>query len=338
MFQLEKMPSTFKTNVKTAKIYASIEDNKKAAKYYEQALVFKDDYATKVSLGKAYQKEKKLQKAISIFEEIVKNDSDNLLINYQLGKLYLQTKQPLKAKSIFEFLINKDKANANYHYQLGVAYAMLKKRNPKIDSFLNAFKYDDEHIKAIHQLAVSYTLLRDRDSANLFINKGLKVNTNHLALNKLKINSLYRQKEYLPAISLLEKIDTLAPNEHYTQKMLGRILYKIKDYEEAEKHFKKALRIDRQDFKSYTYLGDIAFDQKKYKVAMYKYMSAAFTGKEPRDTEYYQLARTYKALEKPKEEMNYYKKAYQENPRNFRALYQHATTTENFYKRQKNSL
>ncbi|MBA6155901.1 tetratricopeptide repeat protein [Tenacibaculum sp. S7007] len=332
LVKLKKLPSTFKTNIKTAKIYTSIDDNKKAAKYFEQALGLKDDYVTKVSLGKTYQKEKKLQKAISIFEEIIEKDADNLLINYQLGKLYLQTKQPLKAKKVFEFLIVKDKTNANYHYQLGLVFSMSKKRNPKIDSFLDAYKYDDEHIKAIHQLAVSYTLLRDRDSANLFINKGLKVNQNHVALNKLKINDLYRRKEYLPAISLLEKIDTLASNEHYTQKMLGRILYKLKDYGEAKKYFKKALRIDRDDFKSYTYLGDIAFDQKDYKEAMYNYMSAAFTGKEPRDTEYYQLARTYKALGKPKEEMSFYKKAYNENGRNFRALYQQATTTENFYK------
>lgn len=336
--ELNKLPSTFVSNTKKAQIYEAIDNYKLASKYYEKALEIKNDYAIKVKLGKSYNKEKKLKKAISIFEEIVEKDDDNLLIKYQLGKLYLKTKQSLKAKKLFKSLIQKDRENANYHYQLGVAYAMLKKRNLKINSFLEAYKNDDEHIKAIHQLALAYVLLRDRDSSAIFTNRGLQVNPNHIELNKLKINSLYRKKEYLPAITLLEKIDTLKPNEHYTQKMLGRALYKLKDYNEAEKYFNKALKIDRSDFKSYTYLGDINFDQKEYKSAMYNYRLATYVGKESRDIEYYQLARVYKKLGNPKAEMEAYKDSYNENSRNYRALYQLANTTENYYENKKLAL
>ncbi|WP_299162955.1 tetratricopeptide repeat protein [uncultured Tenacibaculum sp.] len=333
--ELNNMPSSFASYAKKAHIYEAIDNYKLASKYYEKALDIKNDYAVKVKLGKSYNKEKKLKKAISIFEEIVENDDENLLIKYQLGKLYLKTKQPLKAKNTFKRLIEKDKKNANYHYQQGVMYAMLKKRNLKINSLLEAYKNDNEHIKAIHQLAVAYILLRDRDSSTIFMNRGLEVNPNHIELNKLKINSLYRKKDYLSAISLLEKIDTLKPNEHYIQKMLGRALYKLKDYEEAEKYFKKALKIDRSDFKSYTYLGDINFDQKEYKSAMFNYMIATYVGKESRDIEYYQLARVYKELGKPKAEMNAYKNSYSENGRNFRSLYQLANTTEHYYEDKK---
>lgn len=336
--KLNKLPTSFNVNVKIANIYTSIDNYKLASKHYEKALEFKNDYAIKVKLGKSYKKDKKLKKAISIFEEIIEKDDENLLMKYQLGKLYLQTKQPLKAKNIFKSLILKDKKNANYHYQLGVVYTMLKKRNLKIDSFLEAYKNDTEHIKAIHQLAIAYILLRDRDSSAIFMNRGLEVNSNHIELNKLKINSLYRKKDYLSAISLLEKIDTLKANEHYTQKMMGRALYKLKDYEEAEKYFKKALKIDRSDFKSYTYLGDINFDQKEYKNAMFNYMTATYIGKESRDVEYYQLARVYKELGKLKAEMRAYKNSYSENGRNFRALYQLANTTENYYEDKKIAL
>lgn len=335
LLQLKNMQPSFQSSVKIASVYSGVDNYKKAITYYEKALLLKEDYATQVKLAKTYQKEKRWSKAISIYESILKKDEDNLIVKYQLGKLYLKVKKASLAKSVFIDLLKKDAKNGNYHYQLGLAYAMLKKRNLKINSFLKAYKYDKEHIKAMHQLAVAYILLRDKDSSNIFINKGLKVAPNHFELNKLKINDLYRRKEYLPAISLLEKIDTLKPNEHYTQKMLGRTLYKLKDYEGAKKYFKKATKLDRNDFKAYTYLGDIDFDQKDYRGASFNYLYASVVGKEPRDTEYYQLARVYKELGKPKKEIDFYKKAYQENGRNFRALYQLAFTTENYYEDKK---
>ena len=160
LVKLKKMPSNFESNKRIATIYASIDNYKLASRYYEKALLLKDDYGVNVKLGKSYQKEKKLGKAILIFEEVLKKDQENLLIKYQLGKLYLQTKQLLKAKNIFKELIMKDEVNANYHYQMGIVYTMLKKRNLKINSFLKTYKYDDEHIKAIYQLSVAYTFIK----------------------------------------------------------------------------------------------------------------------------------------------------------------------------------
>ena len=110
--ELNKLPVTFVSNTKKAQIYEAIDNYKLASKYYEKALEIKNDYTIKVKLGKSYNKEKRLKKAISIFEEIVEKDDDNLLIKYQLGKLYLKTKQPLKAKNLFKSLIKKDKENA----------------------------------------------------------------------------------------------------------------------------------------------------------------------------------------------------------------------------------
>ena len=329
---LKKMPSGVAANLKTATIYASVDNHKMASMYYRKALLLTDDYRTKIKLGKSYQKEKKLHKAIEVFEEIVSSDTDNSLINYQLGKLYLQTKQAKKAVVVFKSLIKNDTENANYNYQLGVAYALLKKRDLKINSFLTAYDKDAEHIKSIYQLALAFTKLRDKDSAAIFINRGVEVKPNHIELNKLKINNLYRNKDYLSAVFLLEKIDSLLPNEHYTKKMLGRSFFKLKDYPKARNNFNKALRIDRADFKSYTYLGDIDFAKKDYKSARFNYWFATFVGKEARDTEYYQLARVYKELGEPKKEMNAYRDAYDENYKNHRALFQLANTSEHFYK------
>lgn len=332
LLKLQGLPSTFQSTSKAASIYASIDNYKQASLFYEKALELKDDYSVKVRLAKAYKKERKLQKAIDVYESIVSEDAENILIQYQLGKLYAQTKQPAKAIDIFKNIIKQDSTNANYHYRLGIAYGMLKKRNLKINSFLEAYRNDNEHIKSIHQLALAYTFLRDKDSANLFIDRGLGVDPNHINLNKLKINNLYREEKFTEAIQFLQRIDTLEPNKHYTQKMLGRCYFNLKKYEKAKKYFNKSIRIDGADFKAYTYLGDINFEKKRFYKAQLDYMMATFAGKEPRDVEYYQLARVYKELGNPKEELKSYKKAFEENRKNYKALYQLAKTSEEYYK------
>ncbi|WP_133537882.1 hypothetical protein [Tenacibaculum caenipelagi] len=77
------------------------------------------------------------------------------------------------------------------------------------------------------------------------------------------------------------------------------------------------------------------FALKDYKKARFNYSMATFIGKEKRDIEFYQLARVYKELGKFKEELKFYKKAYEENGKNYKALYQLATTSENFYEDKK---
>ncbi|WP_435264204.1 tetratricopeptide repeat protein [Tenacibaculum sp. nBUS_03] len=335
LISLKNMPETFLSNRKIASIYEVIDNVKLAIMYYEKALIIKDDYTTRVKLGKLYKKTKYFPKAITVFKDIVNKDPDNLLISYQLGKLYLLIKKPKKAITIFKKLIERDSANANYYYYKGLAYKLLKKRNLKINSFLEAYKKDKAHIKAIEFLAHSYTALRYRDSAKIFIDKGLEINPSHIKLNKLKINSLYRRKKYAEAIQILKKIDTLKRNELYTQNMLGRSFYNLKKYQKAEEYFTKAKQIDHLDYRIYGYLGDVSFDQKKYKEASLRYMYATFIGKELRDVEYYKLARTYEELNNPKLAIKAYGNALKENYRNYKALYQLATVSESYYKNKK---
>lgn len=333
--KLEKLPQSFLSNIKIASIYNAIDNYKKASSYYEKALLFKNDYLTKIKLGKSYRKQKKYVEAIQVFEEIIKKDSENLLVQYQLGKLYLLTRKSKKAEKTFKTLIAQDSWNANYSYQLGLAYAQLKKRNLKIDNFINAFKKDSTHIKAIERLAIDFILLRDRDSSKLFVDKGLALYPNHIQLNRMRINSLYRNKKYKKAIAILKKLDTLKPNEHFTLKMLARTYYNLKEYDKAKKFFEKAGKIDGEDFKSQTYIGHIYFKKKNYKKAMYKYMYATFKGKRKRDEEYMGLAQSHYELKETKQAIRMFKKATEENSSNYNALYQLATLSEDYYKDKK---
>ena len=332
---LDKMEPSFLSNYKKAVIYESIDNYKKATFYLEKAITFKDDEKAKLKLAKNYRALKQSKKAIPIYEEILEKDSLNLVLKYQLGKIYIINRKPKKAIKTFKYLIKNDKENANYSYHLGLSYALNGQRDPMINSFITTYVKDTSHLRAITRLAKSYKKLNDKDSTQLFVDKGLALNKNHIDLNKLKINQLYKDKKYLEAIPLLLNLDSIDKKDTYSISMLGRSYYNLDSLMKAKKYLTKLSFIDKEDFKVNTYLGHIALKEKKYNVARMNYMIASFKGKKARDEELYGLATVYYNTEKPKQAMNAFQEAYNENRRNYRALYQLAKLSDDYYKDKK---
>lgn len=327
-----KRPQTFTSLKKSADIYYSIDDFKHAVFYYEKVLKVKEDYKVQLQLASSFRKAKQYKKAIEIYKNIINKDVENLYVTYQLGKLYLSTDQLKEAYLIFDKLTKKDSKNANYWYQLATIYGKTGNGGRMIDAYLESYKNDTTHLKSIYKLASVYKKIQKKDSSNLFIEKGLSLDKNHINLNKLKINSLYLNKEYQKAISLLHHIDSINKNELYTQKMLGKSYFYFKDYDKAEKYLERAKKIDRNDFKIYTYLGHVNKALKKYPRAMMNYFSATSKGKKKRHVEYYSLGLLYVEMKKPKIAIRMFKNALDENPYDFKSKYQIAIISDATFK------
>lgn len=331
----EVHPPSFLSNYKKAIIYESIDHYKKTAEFLEKALNYKTDHKANLKLAKTYQRLKKPYKSIAIYEQILEKDSLNLILKYHLGKLYLTTKKSDKAIKVFKYLLKKDSLNANYSYQLALGFAQKKDRDRMINSFIDTYKKDTTHIKAIAHLASAFYKLNDKDSTQLFVEKGLLLDKNHISLNRLKINQLYRDTNYKETIPLLLNLDTIDKKDTYSISMLGKVYYNIDSLSKAKKYFKKLVRIDRDDYKASTYLGHIALKEKEFKSAEMYYRLATFKGKEKRDEEYYGLATLYYELKKPKQAIKNFEKAYAENRRNYKALFQLAKMSDDYYKEKK---
>lgn len=332
---LDKMEDSYLSNYKKAVIYESIDNYKKAAYFLEKAITFKDDEKVKLKLAKNYRTLKQSKKAIPIYEEILAKDSMNLVLKYQLGKIYIINRKPKKAIKTFQYLIKNDSINANYSYHLGLSYALNGQRDPMINSFIDTYIKDTTHIKAIARLANSFKQLNDKDSTQLFVNKGLALNKNHIELNKLKLNQMFRDKQFKEAIPLLLNLDTIDKKETYSMTMLGRTYYNLDSLDKAKKYFMKLSFIDKEDFKANTYLGHIALKQKDYSKARFNYMMSTFKGKKKRDEEFFGLASVYLLTDKLPQAINAFKEAVSENPSNYKAMYQWAKISDDYYKDKK---
>ena len=333
--ELDKMEPSFLSNYKKAIIYESIDSYKNTTIFLEKSLTFTNDYKAKLKLAKNYRRLKKTKKAVKIYEEILEKDSLNLVLKYQLGKLYIITRNPKKALSTFKYLIKNDISNANYSYHLGLSYAINGQRDPMINSFIDTYEKDTLHLKAIARLAKSFQKLKDKDSTQLFVDKGLAINKNHIDLNRLKINQLYKDKKYKETLPLLLNLDSIDKKDTYSMTMLGKAYYNLDSLEKAKKYFKKLSIKDSEAFKANTYLGHIAYKEKDYMAARINYMIATFKGKIKRDEEYYGLASVHFEIKKPKQAIEYFELAYKENRQNYRALYQLAKISDDYYKDKK---
>lgn len=323
------------SSFKIGKIYASIDDYKNAINYFQKSLLFKENVIVKISLAKAFHKTRQYRRAINIYKDLLDDDPNNLLITYQLGKLYFVINDLNNARIIFEKLKKIDLKNPNYHYQLGLIAARKLDGNGMLDNFLKAYKSDSTHIKSVYQLAKTFSQLRKRDSSRLFTDVGLQLDSLHLNLNKLKINELFRKKKFTLAIERLKLLDKVSPNDLYVKKMLGRSYFNIDSLDLAKSYFLAAKKIDKEDFKIFTYLGHISKLKKDYRQAFMDYMRASYVGKKERSEEYYSLGLLYVETKRPKMAILMFDNALTDNRNKFRALYQKALTSDSFYKDKK---
>ncbi|NVK52958.1 MAG: tetratricopeptide repeat protein [Flavobacteriaceae bacterium] len=322
-------------NYKIGNIYVSIDDYVNASLYYKKSLLYKDSKRVQKALAIAYNKTKQYKKAIQIYEQLSKLDSEDLLIQYRLGKLYFITNNLANASKVFSELTKRDPENPNYYYQLGLIAARKHDGNGMLDNFLRAYKSDTTHIKSIYQLAKTFGLIRKRDSSRLFTDRGLQLDSLHINLNKLKINSFFREKEYQKAISRLHLLDSILPNDLYVKKMLARSYYNIDSLDLAQKNFEIARNLDKEDFKILTYLGHIFKSKKEYQKAYFSYFRATLLGKKERSEEYYSMGVLQLEMKLPKRAILSFDKALKENRYKYKALYQKALTADSYYRDKK---
>jgi len=328
-------PKTAQIFDKTATIYQTIGDYTNAIKYYEQALKLANSEAIKVKLGSVYNSAGLSSKSITIYEDIIKKDTSNLLVAHNLGKLYLAKNKSRKAEKIYRFLKIKDSLNPNYPYQIGVC---LSKRNKNLamgQSYLDAFNLDTLHIKSIYELAKFFKELRMKDSTLLFIEKGLKIDSTNVNFLQLKANALYFQKDFDGAIKQLTKLDSLNFKSITTYEMFGMCYYKLKEFEKAETYFKKALRIERTNSKILYRLGSLYYEQKDIKMARIYLIQSIMYGRGDLDKQYLLSGIIEKEDFNLKVAVNHFKDAVKYNYNNSDALFQLAFASDSYFKDKK---
>ncbi len=194
------------------------------------------------------------------------------------------------------------------------------------------------HLKSIYRLAKFYRAIDVKDSASLFINKGLKINPESINFNQLKAKDAYFKKDYKVALKHLDKLDTLGFKTLFTYKMYGLTYIKLEDFENAKLYFLKAKDKDSQDDEIYYNLGLVYAHLKEYRKAQLSFITSIYLQKPRIDTHYYHLGMLQLAQKEHKRAINFFEKGLESNPRNNSILFQIAMSTDSYYKDKKLAL
>lgn len=317
---------------KSADIYQSIGDFNKSILLYKKALAIDSTEQLKTKLAKTYSIAGNRKMAIKLYEEVFQKDSLNLLIANTLGKLYLKSLKPKKAGELFVYLQFKDSLNPNYPYQIAQTLKLRKKILRMGQSYLDAYNLDTLHTNSIYELAKFFKVLKDRDSSQLFIDKGLRIDSLDINFLQLKANHLYFKKQYKKALVYLNTLENLNYKSINTYEMFGMSYLNLKKLDSAEIYFKKALKIDYKNAKILYRIGTLQYKRKNFKEAKFNLMMAVRYSKPDLDKHYYLLGTIYKEENNLKRAIYYFEEALKNNYKNSQALFDIAMTSEVYYK------
>ncbi len=338
VFLENNQPKTFLVLEKMAGIYQSIGNENKALSYLNKALELENSETTKVKLAQLYLAIGLASKAIEIYENLIIKDTSNLLVANSLGKLYLSQNQPKRAEKLFRFLQSKDSENPNYSYQIGECLDKQNKFNEMGQSYLNAYKLDSLHLKSIFELAKFFKALRFQDSTTLFIDKGLQIDSNNINFNQLKANDLYFARDFKNTLTFLKNLDSLNYVSVSTYEMAGMCYYNLKDFDLAEKYFRKAIKVDPSDYTIYYRLATLYYDKKDFELAKFYLRQSIGVAKPDLDRQYFLMGILLKEENNLKGALDNFEKAYQNNYKNYKALFELAVSSDIYYEDKKIAL
>ncbi|MCF8713600.1 tetratricopeptide repeat protein [Joostella atrarenae] len=317
-----------------APTFASAENEYKKGNYASAINLYSKTptIASQLQIARAYNALGNYDKAEKQYLETIKLDSTLFVAQNELGKLYFKISAFKKAKMVYYSLFTTDKPNPFYLYQLGLLEDIEGKPFQAISFFKESYKLDSTNIKNIYQIGKHHLIQRQLDSVHKYANIGLKITPNSIDLNNLKALAYYNNGEKEPAIPYFEKLIELNQHKTYIYKNLAECYQFVWKYDEAFECYKKIIEIDSGDPDGYRGLGKLYWREKEYDSAKINYKTAIAIQKINFNNEYTALAQIALDEKDIKLAIDYYKKAYAQDDKNYFTLYNVCFYSDKYYK------
>lgn len=151
-------------------------------------------------------------------------DSEQQFARFELGKLLLKQKQFDDARKTFQLLVSIAGDNPEYHYYLGEAHRNLDQPSSSLVSYKNAIEKDSTHLRSLFQLGKYFTVKGEKNQALDYIDQGLRLYDNDVALVNLKALAYYNDARFSDAIPWLEKVLALGEQKEYVYEKLATVI------------------------------------------------------------------------------------------------------------------
>ncbi len=239
-----------------------------AITYYKKAInIEPNNLALKAKLGRVYISKKDIKKAYDLFTEIYAIDSTNVYWNKQFAFCSFQAGNRLQAVHLYEKVLDENPRDFGTYSNLIHSYSREKEPDKilaTIDKGLLQFPGNED---LILERANFYFRTRNYEPAmNEFENY---FSADGDSIYEIVMNyaiSTYFSKDENKAMKILENLYRANPNDLFVMYYMSLCYKKMGDYENAEKYMQWAIDMSTPSYvpEMYHHLGQICGQQRKF--------------------------------------------------------------------------
>ncbi|WP_026451259.1 tetratricopeptide repeat protein [Aequorivita capsosiphonis] len=319
-----------------------IGDYSNAIKHYKKVTM---DAAIATKIAKAYVAIGNIPKALHYYEQAIsetnppgKERKGDIQLQFEYAKLLGQSLKYQKADNIFKNLTNEFPSNPNFIYQR----ALLKEAqndSTAIEAYREVYRLDTNHINAAYKIARNYIENRRFLDAEIYINKGLAVDSSSVRFLTLRGLKQFHTKDCPAAIATYQRLSALGESNIQIHENLAFCYSYTNQFEKALEEYKILLnKFDDKNPKWHLEVAKVYRSLKEYEEAQ-RHINIAIALQEiPLSDMYLEMASIYNWKQDYKKEMEALKAAFRNNPLNEMALYKLAVAADNYFADKKTVL
>lgn len=240
-----------------------------AITYYKKAInIEPNNLALKAKLGRVYISKKEIKKAFELFTEIYAIDSTNVYWNKQFAFCSFQTGKRLQAVHFYEKVLEANPRDYGTYANLIHSYSREKEPEEILATIEKGLLQFPGNAELILERANFYFRTRNYEPAMNEFEKYFTAEGD--SIYEIMMNyaiSTYFSKDEIKAMKILDNLYRVNPNDLFVMYYMSLCYKKMGDYGNAEKYMQWAIDMSIPGYvaEMYHHLGQICGQQRKFK-------------------------------------------------------------------------
>lgn len=228
------------------------------------------------NLGRSHYRLKNYQQALTYYQkalDIRKGNYPEVAIN--IGLIYSAKNEYKKAITIYTEALKKETNSAKLHYNLGLAYIKSGQEKNAMNSYLLAIKYKPDYAQAWYNIAKIYSRNEKFKDAEAAYKKALAIKPGYRSAQLNLAVALTKLGKSAQAEIIYRQVLSVSPRYFLAWMNLGLVLLDQHRDNEAESVFYQASQLDSENHETISLLakaqnnqGKMGESEKHYRIAL----------------------------------------------------------------------
>lgn len=314
----------FSQNIVVGDSLVSIGQYNEAIKTYNLASENIKNY----KIAKVFEAKGNKNEAIKYYKNYLLKDSTSISINFDYGLLLIDVSKYDKALQVFDKLVKNQNQNPIFLYYLGFANEKQNEPGKAFKNYKLASEIDSTYHKSNYKLAYFYSQIQQEKEAIKICNRFITQNSDDIDMLKLRAQLFLVTNNFTSAIVDYERLLKLNQDDEFIYKDIAKAYFYKKEYAKAIEIYNYLLELNPED-SNYYYERALCYGNlNDFKNAQNDLDKTIDLKQVTFESEYFYKAYYYQKNVQLDLALKFYNKAFKENKGNSEAYYQICVITD----------